>query len=164
MYKCVCVQRPGSLLILLIGCIIVCYTEMIDFTQPIYVDRSSEESRRHCREEIHRRAAISGEENWPQVFIFPEGTCSNRSALAQFRAGAFEPGVPVQPVVIRYPNETDSLSWTWDSPSAFWSAFVTLSQFYNNVQLEFLPVYHPSAQEKGDARLYAANVQAEMAR
>lgn len=44
-----------------------------------------------------------------QVLFFPEGTCSNKKALLKFKPGAFIAGVPVQPVLIRYPNSLVSL-------------------------------------------------------
>jgi len=53
-----------------------------------------------------------------QVMIFPEGTCTNRSCLITFKSGAFYPGVPVQPVCIRYPNKLDTVTWTWEGPGA----------------------------------------------
>lgn len=53
-----------------------------------------------------------------QVLIFPEGTCTNRSCLITFKHGAFYPGVPVQPVCIRYPNKLDTVTWTWEGPGA----------------------------------------------
>lgn len=53
-----------------------------------------------------------------QIMVFPEGTCTNRSCLITFKPGAFYPGVPVQPVLIRYNNRTDSFTWTWDGPGA----------------------------------------------
>ena len=50
--------------------------------------------------------------------LFPEGTCTNRSCLIQFKPGAFYPGAPVQPVVVRYPNRLDTVTWTWEGPNA----------------------------------------------
>ncbi|KOB77070.1 Lysophosphatidylcholine acyltransferase 2 [Operophtera brumata] len=43
------------------------------------------------------------------ILIFPEGTCTNRSCLITFKSGGFYPGVPVQPVTIRYPNAKDTV-------------------------------------------------------
>lgn len=55
---------------------------------------------------------------FPQIIIFPEGTCTNRSCLLSFKPGAFYPGVPVQPVCIKYPNALDTVTWTWEGPGA----------------------------------------------
>ena len=53
---------------------------------------------------------------WGQLVIFPEGATSNRKAILNFKPGGFIPGVPVQPIVIKYPNTHDTISWTWDQP------------------------------------------------
>ncbi|XP_016105290.1 lysophosphatidylcholine acyltransferase 1-like [Sinocyclocheilus grahami] len=88
---------------------------LIRYIRPVFVSRSDQDSRRQTVEEIKRRAH-SGE--WPQIMIFPEGTCTNRTCLITFKPGAFIPAVPVQPVVIRYPNKLDTITWTWQGPGA----------------------------------------------
>ena len=45
-------------------------------------------------------AETKGQER--HLIVFPEGECGNRKALLPFRTGVFRPGVPVQPVLIRY--------------------------------------------------------------
>ncbi|KAH6945680.1 hypothetical protein HPB50_009604 [Hyalomma asiaticum] len=110
----------------------VCSAAILNFTQPVYVKRSDPNSRQNTVREITRRA--TSKEPWSQVIIFPEGTCTNRSCLITFKQGAFVPGVPVQPVLIRYPNEL------------------------------YLPVYVPSEREKKDPKLYAENVRCLMAK
>lgn len=42
--------------------------------------------------------------------------------------------------------------------------WLTLSTFYNNCEIEYLPVYYPNEDEKADPFLYAENVRAVMAR
>lgn len=96
--------------------IFVQLAELINYTQPVYVWREDPNSRQNTIKEIKRRVA-SGDE-WQQILIFPEGTCTNRSGLITFKPGAFYPGVPVQPVCIRYPNRLDTVSWTWQGPGA----------------------------------------------
>ncbi|XP_061886145.1 lysophosphatidylcholine acyltransferase 1 isoform X3 [Entelurus aequoreus] len=105
---------------------------LIQYIRPVLVLRSNLDSRRQTVEEIKRRARSGGE--WPQIMIFPEGTCTNRSSLILFKAGAFLPGLPVQPVVLRYPNKL------------------------------YLPVYTPSDQEKENPSLFANNVRKIMAK
>lgn len=90
--------------------------ELINFTQPIYVWREDPNSRQKTIKTVIERA--SSRDNWPQIIIFPEGTCTNRSCLLSFKPGAFYPGVPVQPVCIRYRNKFDTVTWTWDGPGA----------------------------------------------
>lgn len=135
---------------------------ILNFTQPVYVKRSDPNSRHNTVREITRRA--TSKEPWSQVIIFPEGTCTNRSCLITFKLGAFVPGVPVQPVLIRYPNELNTLIWTWDGPSAFETLWLTLCQLRTHMEIEYLPVYVPSEREKKDPKLYAENVRCLMAK
>uniref|UniRef100_A0A2K5IME4 Phospholipid/glycerol acyltransferase domain-containing protein n=1 Tax=Colobus angolensis palliatus TaxID=336983 RepID=A0A2K5IME4_COLAP len=99
----------------------------------------------------------------PCVLFFPEGTCSNKKALLKFKPGAFIAGVPVQPVLIRYPNSLDTTSWAWRGPGVLQVLWLTASQPCSIVDVEFLPVYHPSPEESRDPTLYANNVQRVMA-
>ncbi|XP_066230953.1 lysophosphatidylcholine acyltransferase 1 isoform X2 [Saccopteryx leptura] len=134
---------------------------LIKYIRPVFVSRSDQDSRRRTVEEIKRRAQSNGK--WPQIMIFPEGTCTNRTCLITFKPGAFIPGVPVQPVVLRYPNKLDTITWTWQGPGALEILWLTLCQFHNQVEIEFLPVYSPSEEEKKDPALYANNVRRIMA-
>ncbi|XP_052816886.1 lysophosphatidylcholine acyltransferase 2-like isoform X1 [Mya arenaria] len=129
---------------------------LLEFTQPVLVQREDVNSRLHTIQEIQRRARTGGK--WPQIIIFPEGTCTNRSCLISFKLGAFHPGVPVQPVCLRYPNRLDTVTWTWEGPGAYTLFWLTLCQFNTNLEIEFLPVYKPSAEEIADPKLFAKNV------
>lgn len=135
---------------------------LIRYIRPVFVSRSDQDSRRKTVEEIKRRAQSDGK--WPQIMIFPEGTCTNRTCLITFKPGAFIPGVPVQPVVLRYPNKLDTITWTWQGPGALKILWLTLCQFQNQVEIEFLPVYCPSEEEKRNPALYASNVRRVMAK
>ncbi|XP_064610351.1 lysophosphatidylcholine acyltransferase 1-like [Liolophura sinensis] len=135
---------------------------LIRYTQPVFVSREDPDSRVNTIKEIKRRAQSNGK--WPQIVIFPEGTCTNRSCLISFKPGAFYPGVPIQPVLIRYLNELDTVTWTWDGPGPFAVLWYTLCQFQTRMEIEFLPVYHPNTLELADPKLFANNVREEMAR
>ncbi|XP_075868630.1 lysophosphatidylcholine acyltransferase 1 isoform X2 [Nelusetta ayraudi] len=135
---------------------------LIKYIRPVFVSRSDQDSRKKTVEEIKRRAHSGGE--WPQIMIFPEGTCTNRSCLITFKPGAFIPAVPVQPVVFRYPNKLDTITWTWQGPGAFEILWLTLCQFHNEFTIEFLPVYTPSEEEKRNPALFAINVRRVMAK
>uniref|UniRef100_A0A671SFR7 Lysophosphatidylcholine acyltransferase 1-like n=1 Tax=Sinocyclocheilus anshuiensis TaxID=1608454 RepID=A0A671SFR7_9TELE len=124
---------------------------LIKYIRPVFVSRSDQDSRRQTVEEIKRRAHSGGE--WPQIMIFPEGTCTNRSCLITFKPGAFIPAVPVQPVVIRYPNKLDTITWTWQGPGAV--------RFFFS---QYLPIYSPSEEEKKNPALFAHNVRRLMAK
>ncbi|KAK9526175.1 hypothetical protein VZT92_014889, partial [Zoarces viviparus] len=135
---------------------------LISYIRPVFVFRSDQDSRRKTVEEIKRRAQSGGE--WPQIMIFPEGTCTNRSGLILFKAGAFIPGLPVQPMVLRYPNKLDTVSWTWQGPGAFKILWLTLCQPHNPMEIEYLPIYTPSNEEKENPALFANNVRKLMAK
>ncbi|XP_063294744.1 lysophosphatidylcholine acyltransferase 2 isoform X2 [Pelobates fuscus] len=129
--------------------------------QPVLVSRVDPNSRKNTINEIKKRAMSGGE--WPQVLMFPEGTCTNRSCLISFKPGAFLPGVPVQPVILRYPNTLDTVTWTWQGYSATKLLLMTFCQIYTIVEVEFLPVYVPCNEEKNDPFLFANNVRHNMA-
>ncbi|KAK2903518.1 hypothetical protein QQF64_009361 [Cirrhinus molitorella] len=135
---------------------------LIKYIRPVFVSRSDQDSRRKTVEEIKRRAHSGGA--WPQIMIFPEGTCTNRSCLITFKPGAFIPAVPVQPVVIRYPNKLDTITWTWQGPGAFKILWLTLCQLHNEFEIEYLPIYSPSEEEKKNPALFAHNVRRLMAK
>ncbi|KAI9546142.1 Lysophosphatidylcholine acyltransferase 2 [Dissostichus eleginoides] len=129
--------------------------------QPVLVSRKDPDSRKNTIQEIESRAKSLG--HWPQVLIFPEGTCTNRSCLITFKQGAFIPGVPVQPVVMRYPNKLDTVSWTWQGFSSNTLLLLTLSQLYTTVEIEFLPTHIPTEEEKKCPPLFASRVRDKMA-
>ncbi|CAL1689464.1 unnamed protein product [Lasius platythorax] len=137
------------------------FGKLINYTQPVYVWREDPNSRQNTIKEIIERT--TSKEDWPQVMIFPEGTCTNRSCLITFKSGAFYPGVPVQPVCIRYPNKLDTVTWTWEGPGALKLLWLTLTQLNSSCEIEFLPVYNPNEAEKLDPKLYANNVRRLMA-
>ncbi|KAF5912216.1 hypothetical protein HPG69_003492 [Diceros bicornis minor] len=145
---------------------------LIKYIKPVFVSRSDQDSRRKTVEEIKRRAQLNRKRAWQQSPFYSEAgmrcarwrTCCLGSKTAfVFPTGAFIPGVPVQPVVLRYPNKLDTITWTWQGPGALEILWLTLCQFHNQVEIEFLPVYSPSAEEKKDPALYASNVRRVMA-
>lgn len=58
---------------------------LIQFSQPVLVRREDPDSRINTIKEIQKRSTSGGK--WPQIFIFPEGTCTNRSCLIRFKLG-----------------------------------------------------------------------------
>ncbi|XP_055890933.1 lysophosphatidylcholine acyltransferase 2-like isoform X2 [Biomphalaria glabrata] len=139
----------------------ILFGTLTKFSQPVLVKREDPNSRINTIKEIQRRAQSGG--RWPQIIIFPEGTCTNRTCLIAFKQGAFYPGVPVQPVCVKYPNRLDTVTWTWEGPGAFSQLWFTLCQFYTRIEIEYLPVYTPSEAEKKDPKLFANNVREKMA-
>ena len=97
------------------------------------------------------------------MFVFAEGTTTNATGLARFGTGGFRPGVPVQPVTVRYSNR-EATVWTREQSHRFiHSLLLIFASPFNKVTLEFLPVYTPSEEEKQDPILFANNVQRVMA-
>nr|XP_019605339.1 PREDICTED: lysophosphatidylcholine acyltransferase 2 [Rhinolophus sinicus] len=129
--------------------------------QPVLVSRVDPDSRKNTINEIIRRATSGGE--WPQILVFPEGTCTNRSCLITFKPGAFIPGVPVQPVLLRYPNKLDTVTWTWQGYTFIQLCILTWCQPFTKVEVEFMPVQVPSEEEKSDPVLFAGRVRNLMA-
>lgn len=97
-----------------------------------------------------------------KLVIFPEGTTTNGTAMVPFRTGVFNAGLPVKPVCIRFPYRRFNLSW--ETIRFREHLFRTMTQVWNQVHISELPVYEPSEEEMSDARLFASNVQAEMAK
>ncbi|KRZ26131.1 Lysophosphatidylcholine acyltransferase 1 [Trichinella pseudospiralis] len=146
------------------------FGKLLSLTKPILVDRNEKGSRSSAAHELKQRANLvfNGAKNngmqWPQIAIFPEGTCTNRSQLISFKPGAFMAQLPVQPVCLRWPNKYDFVSWTWEGTAPLKLFWLSVCQLQTNLEIEFLPVYVPNEAEKGDANLYARNVRAVMAR
>ncbi|KAK2913220.1 hypothetical protein Q8A67_001619 [Cirrhinus molitorella] len=135
---------------------------LLEFNQSVIVSRKDPESRKKCVSQISERVMSDG--RWPQMLMFPEGTTTNGRALIKFKPGAFLAGVPVQPVLLHYPGELDTVRWTWKGLSWLGALWHTTSQIYTSVTVEFLPVYTPSQEEKQNPDLYAENVQKLMAK
>jgi len=72
----------------------------------IWVDRSNSESRAAAK-----RAIVEHVEQWRDgersLLMWPEGACSNGRGMKEFKNGAFEPGVAVRPVIIKYTGDWD---------------------------------------------------------
>uniref|UniRef100_A0A8C9V8D7 Lysophosphatidylcholine acyltransferase 4 n=1 Tax=Scleropages formosus TaxID=113540 RepID=A0A8C9V8D7_SCLFO len=127
---------------------------LLEFNQSLLVSRKDPESRRRCAAQLSERLQSNG--RWPQVC-----GCGSQTTLHIHRG--FAPGVPVQPVLLRYPNKLDTVRWTWKGTGWVQALWYTTSQLYTNITVEFLPVYSPSEEEKRDPTLYADNVQKLMA-
>ncbi|MDP2437841.1 MAG: EF-hand domain-containing protein [archaeon] len=129
--------------------------------QPILIDRDASASRTQARDALYSRGKLYKSGRFPPVMIFPEGTCTNGRALVNFKPGAFLAGEPVQPLIIRY-------RWAHFDPSFVDYVNVvgllvgTLCQFVNHMEVEWLPIYRPSEEEKANPGLFARNVRLYM--
>ncbi|XP_042039008.1 lysophospholipid acyltransferase LPEAT2-like isoform X2 [Salvia splendens] len=118
--------------------------------QVIYVDRFSKSSRKHAVNEIKRKASCN---QFPRVLLFPEGTTSNGKVLLSFQIGAFIPGYPVQPVVVRYPYVHFDQSWGNITLTVL--MFRMFTQFHNFMEVEYLPLVYPNECQKENAVHFA---------
>lgn len=136
---------------------------LIRLSQPIIVNREQVNSRTITTQVIMERA-LRTKYHWSPTIVFPEGTCTNGKELIKFKNGAFIPGVPVQPVGVKYDliNRFDSYSYTWVAPGFRPLAWLTLCQLSTRLEFVFMPVYHPNEEEKANASLYAENVRKYM--
>ncbi len=131
-------------------------------TQTIFVDRADQNARKRVQETIFERVKPGTRWNRP-VAILPEGVCTNRKSVIRFQKGAFEFGLPVQPVVIEYKYKYFDPAWTPASRDGIRIILRTLCQFNQEVTVTFLPVYYPSDAEKNEAVKFANNVQSLIA-
>ena len=111
--------------------------------QFVLVDRKSFKSRVEARMALKDRASNP---NWQRICFF-EGTCGKRTAIMKFRVGAYTPGVPVQPIILRWNNE---IAWTGGSRNRMLLILRSLCEVYHSAQVEFLPIYIPSQEEQED--------------
>lgn len=127
----------------------------------IFVARDSKESRQAAKEKIAHRlqSQISGKSNkTSQLVVFPEGSTNNGYALLEFRRGAFEPNVPIQPLWIEF--EDHSINFTVLSLSELAAIACTLPS--RRVVLHWCPIIQPDATRAPE--LTAAIARKEIAR
>ncbi|EDQ88028.1 uncharacterized protein MONBRDRAFT_33064 [Monosiga brevicollis MX1] len=132
------------------------------FLQTLAVTREDRNSSSKAVNAIasHADRCLKGDLSMP-LMIYPEGTTTCGNAICRFKTGAFRPGVPIQPVVLRLFYTHFNPSESFESELWFWRAF---SQYAYHMKLEFLPVYYPTEEELDDHHLYADNVRRIMAR
>ncbi|KAF7153998.1 hypothetical protein RHSIM_Rhsim01G0160000 [Rhododendron simsii] len=118
--------------------------------QVIYVNRFSPSSRKHAVSEIKRKAS-SG--RFPRLLLFPEGTTTNGRLLMSFQLGAFIPGYPIQPVVVRYPYV--HFDQSWGNIALAKLMFRMFTQFHNFMEVEYLPVISTLENQKENAVRFA---------
>eukprot|EP00440_Ansanella_granifera_P028592 gb/GFBE01031063.1/.p1 GENE.gb/GFBE01031063.1/~~gb/GFBE01031063.1/.p1 ORF type:complete len:419 (+),score=98.00 gb/GFBE01031063.1/:1-1257(+) len=149
----------------------------------IWVDRSSPESRKAAREAIVNHASEWKDGERP-LLLWPEGTTSNGQGIKEFKSGAFTPGVPIRPVVIKYTGDWDPANVNFreettpkasggypaseDSPTSATSAAEKygdkewveqfLGHMVHSCTVLVCKPYYPSAEEKADPELFKANV------
>ena len=107
--------------------------------QPVLVTRKDPNSRKTPRDEILK--LVTSKTEWPQILVFLEGGCTHCTCLVTVRLRAFSLGVPVQPVLLRYPDTLDMVTRTWQEFTGFQPCMLILSQLFTREEVEFMPVY-----------------------
>ncbi|ESL11666.1 hypothetical protein TRSC58_00579 [Trypanosoma rangeli SC58] len=126
-------------------------------------DREVVKSRLATLKQMHRNGGVRKHDDGLPLLVFPEPCCTNSRALIQFNTDVFTAGLPVQPLLVRHTYTHFDPAWCcvrWPTTRLL---FYTMCQVYHTVELEYLPVYDPSAAERQDATLYAENVRRAMA-
>ena len=154
-YLCSPVGAEETLMVPMVG--VICQA-----LQCVTVRRKERSSRGDLIRELKRRAAPGS--GWPQVMVYPEGTTTNGQALITFKAGAFIPMAPVQPVAVRFPSGSRvNPAWVSCGPGPLQLLLRLLCEPFSRAYVEYLPVHRPSAAELADANLYASNVRDSIA-
>jgi 1-acyl-sn-glycerol-3-phosphate acyltransferase len=108
----------------------------------IFVARDDKDSRLATKQAIAKRLTNEfgkGKTATPQLVVFPEGSTTNGNYLLQFRRGAFEADVPVQPLRIEF--EDHVLNYTIYSIGEV--ACLACSLPARRICLHWLPVIQP---------------------
>lgn len=126
-------------------------------------DRSGTESRRLAREKMASAAADAAAGGAAPILVFPEGTTKNLKTVITFKDGAFAPGVPVQPAVLRYRFHHCDPTWVFAGPGLLMLIFRLLCQVKNCLEVEFLPLCEPTEEEKSAPNKFARRVQTQIA-
>jgi len=83
--------------------------------------------------------------------------------LISFKTGAFSPGLPVQPMVIKYPHKYVNPCWC-DQGGPLVVLLQLMTQFVNYMEVEYLPVAVPTEKELQNPREFADRVRSQMAK
>ncbi|KAF3632376.1 Lysophospholipid acyltransferase LPEAT2 [Capsicum annuum] len=139
--------------------------------QVIYVNRFSPTSRKHAVNEIkltHEKLPLREEmtvklilrkfyESMCSLTQFNKkvcrGTTTNGRSIISFQLGAFIPGYPIQPVIVRYPHV--HFDQSWGNVSLAMLMFRMFTQFHNFMEVEYLPVITPHENRKESASRFA---------
>ena len=124
--------------------------------ETVFVDRQKSDSRQAAKAAIKRAV----QPNRPPLVVFPEGTFTNGLSLMSWKVGAFEPGLQVQPVGIRYPHKRFNPTGVMCEGKDLLGC---LCQIYTSMEVFFLPVYAPTPEEQTNPIKFANNVRAMVA-
>lgn len=94
----------------------------------------------------------------PALLVFPEGTTSRYDTVMRFKPGAFDFGLPIQPVLLHWRFKHYDPSSTATTNAGAWLLSM-MTQFVHHVEVEYLPVLVPQPEEQANALFFAHNAQ-----
>ena len=160
------ISATDILALLSLGCCFVANNKVLDLPGIgrvakaigcIFVARDSQDSRTSAREAInqHLLEPTARSDSPSQLVIFAEGTTTNGRGLLQFRRGAFESGVTIQPVRIDYSDLQCSMALL-----SVWDLVCLLSVLSNDKQIhvQFLDPVRPAGTPDDMASLVRAKI------
>mmetsp|Transcript_42206 Transcript_42206/g.99043 ORF Transcript_42206/g.99043 Transcript_42206/m.99043 type:complete len:438 (-) Transcript_42206:260-1573(-) len=142
----------------------------------IWVDRSDPESRQAAKSAMLEHASSWTPGDRP-LLVWPEGTTSNGKGLKDFKSGAFAPGQPIRPVIVKYTGEWDPANVNFREVSAAsptsgsaesegYGDREWATQFFGHIihtcTVLVCKPYIPSAEEAASPELYSKNVRSLM--
>ncbi|KAF4724931.1 Lysophosphatidylcholine acyltransferase 2, partial [Perkinsus olseni] len=120
------------------------------------IDRRCPQARSAAKRNMRARALDA---RYPPMIVFPTATCNNGRQLSAFKEGAFDCGVPIQPVGLEYPARFNDI---FALKNMAWVFYWSCCQFVNFHTVRFMPVYTPTEAEIEGPALYAQNVRTLM--
>mmetsp|Transcript_20620 Transcript_20620/g.52068 ORF Transcript_20620/g.52068 Transcript_20620/m.52068 type:complete len:921 (+) Transcript_20620:376-3138(+) len=135
----------------------------------VWVERGSADSREAARRAIDGHVA-----QWrpgkKAMLVFPEGSTTSGNTVAEFKLGAFRPGVPVRPIILLYFGSSDISCPLYKHNSKGQVTEFDDREWFGNwlgagfvsALIKVCRVHYPTEEEKLDPAVYAANVQRYM--
>eukprot|EP00391_Amoebophrya_sp_Ameob2_P001883 CAMPEP_0179006724 /NCGR_PEP_ID=MMETSP0795-20121207/14724_1 /TAXON_ID=88552 /ORGANISM="Amoebophrya sp., Strain Ameob2" /LENGTH=869 /DNA_ID=CAMNT_0020701539 /DNA_START=239 /DNA_END=2845 /DNA_ORIENTATION=- len=135
----------------------------------VWVERGSADGREAARRAIEGHVA-----QWrpgkKAMLVFPEGSTTSGNTVAEFKLGAFRPGVPVRPIILLYFGSSDISCPLYKHNSKGQVTEFDDREWFGNwlgagfvsALIKVCRVHYPTEEEKLDPAVYAANVQRYM--
>jgi len=111
-------------------------TNLLSALGCIWFDRQAIQDRIAVRNRIQSHVTRG---DVPPLLIFPEGTCVNNEYCVMFKKGAFELGVDVHPVAIKYNKLFADAFWNSRQESFFFHIFRLMKSWCVIADVWFLP-------------------------
>jgi len=135
--------------------------------QAVFVERAGTSDRSSAGRSSGTSALLAQrarDPRFPMCFVAPEATTHTGKCLLRFQKGAFVSGLPVAPVLLRYPRRRRQFNPAWGVTDTLVHLYRCACQLITPVEIRVLPLYWPTESEKANPREYAENVRALMSR